>query len=424
MKIFIAIFIFSQTRPKRYSWNRSRESPGAFFPSENFHFFLKVLIIAFSFNSKRLHGTLRNIRSTVKQRHKQHIMITSKSTKALVLVVAILSVATAFNNRATNIGTLSVFDAHTARPSSRRASTGMYGSRVQSLSSSLSSSQRKRRHTSIGSRLQFSDNSSPDTTIEASWWRRLFGSTLASPKAISSSSPDATSIDQEQENVDAYLEFLDKRYRRIHSDDEKETKVQSNAKSFSAMDWLTSKNTEADSLTLEEQQQQDALYVLGVAGLASQKLLQKHHLLATNQAKLTSSDSSAAMEKVVELKDLIDDAIEVNDPSKSLKTMINHAVVNSILLPVLRVIYVAQRQKQLFANMVQRGLMQLVTKATDGLKHTLSQGPRSVLNAVLTIIGGKQNIMRTMAVGYAALVLFRPLLRIAFADGPGIPMIE
>merc|ERR1719473_100915 len=84
-------------------------------------------------------------------------MITSKTTKALVLVVAILSVATAFNSRATNIGTLSAFDAHTARQSSRRTSTGMYGSRVQSLSSPLSSSQTKREHTSIRSRLQFSD---------------------------------------------------------------------------------------------------------------------------------------------------------------------------------------------------------------------------------------------------------------------------
>lgn len=353
-------------------------------------------------------------------------MITSKSTKALLLVVALLSVATAFNNRATNIGTLSVFDAHTARPSSRRTSTGMYGSRVQSLSSPMSSSQTKRKHTSIRSRLQFSDNSSPDTTIEASWWRRLFGSTLASPKAIASSSTDGTSIDQEQENVDAYLEFLDRRYRRIHSDDEKETKAQSDAKSFSAMDWLTSKSTEkSDDISLEQQQQQDALYVLGVAGLASQKLLQKHHLLTTNQAKSISAESSAAMEKVVELKELIDDAIEVNDPSKSMKTMINHAVVHNVLLPVLRVVYLAQRQKQLFVNMFQRGLMQLVSKATDGLKDTLSQGPRSVLNAVLTFCGGKQNMLRTMAVGYATIVLFRPLLRVVFADGLAFdPMIQ
>jgi len=237
----------------------------------------------------------------------------------------------------------------------------------------------------------------------------------------------------EQENVDAYLEFLDRRYRRLHSDDEEEAITQSDSlapkkgKSFSAMDWLTSggKNSDrTDSATSEQQQQQqqDALYVLGVAGLASEKLLQKHHLLTTTnkpseKSKSILPDASAAMDKVVELKEQIDDAIEVNDVTQSLKTKINHAVLNTILLPVLRVMYVAQRQKQLFLNMVQRGVIQLASKATNSLVKKLSQGPRSALNAVLTICGGKQNILRTMAVGYATVVVFRPLLRAVFADG-------
>jgi len=244
---------------------------------------------------------------------------------------------------------------------------------------------------------------------------------------------------EEQENVDAYLEFLDRRYRRLHSDDEKEANTQSDSlaskkgKSFSAMDWLTSggKNSDkTDSATSQQQQQQDALYVLGVAGLASQKLLQKHHLLTTTakpsgKAKSILPDASAAMDKVVELKEQIDDAIEVNDSSKELKTKINHAVVHNVLLPVLRVMYVAQRQKQLFLNMVQRGVVQMASKATDGLVNTLSQGPRAVLNAVLSLCGGKQNIVRTMAIGYATIVVFRPLLRAVFADGLAFdPLIQ
>jgi len=367
-------------------------------------------------------------------------MITSKSKKALVLIVAVLSVATAFNNKATKITTASVLDANTARPSSRSTSTGMYGSRV---GSPLSNFQTRQKHTSIKTRLQFSDNSSPDTTIESSWWRKLFGSTLASPKAISSSSSDGSSLNQqmeEQENVDAYLEFLDRRYRRLHSDDEKEASTPSSdslaskkGKSFSAMDWLTSggKNSDkTDSAKSQQQQQQDALYVLGVAGLASQKLLQKHHLLTTttipsDKAKSIVPDTSSAVDKVVELKEQIDDAIEVNDPSKALKTKINHAVMHNVLLPVLRVIYVAQRQKQLFLNMVQRGVVQMASKATDGLVNTLSQGPRAVLNAVLSLCGGKQNIVRTMAIGYATIVVFRPLLRAVFADGLAFdPLIQ
>jgi hypothetical protein len=243
---------------------------------------------------------------------------------------------------------------------------------------------------------------------------------------------------EEQENVDAYLEFLDRRYRRLHSDDEKEANNHSaspasKGKSFSAMEWLTSggKNSEKnDPATSQQQQQQDALYVLGVAGLASQKLLQKHHLLTTNtksseKAKSNLPDDSDAMDKVVTLKEQIDDAIEVNDATKSLKTKINQGFLNHLLLPILRVMYLAQRQKQLFLNIVQRGVMQMTSKVTDGLVGTLSQGPRSVLNAVLTLCGGKQNILRTMAVGYATIVIFRPLLRAVFADGLAFdPLIQ
>lgn len=360
-------------------------------------------------------------------------MRTTKSTKVIFLAVAILSVASAFNNKAsiTKMATVSVLDAHTERPSPRSFSTGIYGSRARALSSPSSFSQTRHKHTSIQTRLQFSDNASPDTTIESSWWRKIFASTLPSPKAISSSSPDSQM--EEQDNVDAYLEFLDRRYRRLHSNDENEQKAQSKqsaslvsmkGKPFSAMDWLTSggNNNANIETTTSQQQQQDALYVLGVAGLASQKLLQKHHLQTTT---VSSGASPPTLDKVVELKEQIDDAIEVNETTDSLKTKINHAVLNNALLPVLRVIYLAQRQKQLFLNMAQRGLMQLASKVTDGMLNTLSQGPRSILYAALTICGGRENILRTVAVGYATLIVFRPVLRAMFADGLAFdPLIQ
>lgn len=347
------------------------------------------------------------------------------STKVIFLLVASLSVASAFNSRVTSasMASVNVLDAHTARPSSRGFSTGMYGSRARALSSPSSLSQTRRKHTSIPTRLQFSDNASPDTTIESSWWRKLLTSTLTSPKPITpeSSSPGAI---EEQENVDAYLEFLDRRYRRLHSDDKNEQNAQSkqgNSKPFSAIDWLTnggSVNAKIEATTRE--QQQDALYVLGVAGLASQKLLQKHHLQTTantSQAKLISTDASPSLDKVVELKEQIDDAIEVNDETKSLKAKANEVVVNNVLLPVLRVIYLAQRQKQLIVKMVQQVLTSVASKVTDAAMNTLSQGPRSILNAMLNISGGKRNILRTMTIGYATIIVFRPLLGAVFSDG-------
>lgn len=235
-----------------------------------------------------------------------------------------------------------------------------------------------------------------------------------SPTITSSSSDASLSESEEQENVDAYLEFLDRRYRRLHSDDEIEEKQQASlvskkGKPFSAMEWLTSGgNTKANIETTTGEQQADALYVLGVAGLASQKLLQKHHLI--------KGTSSPTIDKVVESKERMDDAIEV-DETKSLKTKMNHAVVNNVLLPIIRVIYLVQRRKQLFLKIVQREVTLFATKATDGLVNTLAEGPKSILNTFLSIGGGKQNILRTLAIGYATIVVFRPLLRLVFAEG-------
>jgi hypothetical protein len=351
------------------------------------------------------------------------------TSNTLFLIVAILSVASAFNNKASvrSMASVSVLDAHTARPSLRSCSTGMYGSRARSLPSPSSFSRTRQQQASTWTRLQFSDNASPDTTIESSWWRKLF--TVSSPSmnpssTITSSSSDTSSLgeNKEQENVDAYLEFLDKRYRRLHSDDKEEEQAKSKQqdssaskkrKSFSAMDWLAnggSNNSDIVSSTTE--QQEDALYVLGVAGLASQKLLQKHHLPST-----TNPSPTFTMEKVVELQEQIDDAIEINDDTKSLKTKMNHFLLNNFLLPIVRVIYLAQRCKQLFLKMVQRKVTAIATKATDGLVNTFSKGPKSVLNGVLTLGGGKQNVLRTVAIGYATIVVFRPLLNAVLAEG-------
>jgi hypothetical protein len=229
------------------------------------------------------------------------------------------------------------------------------------------------------------------------------------------------------------LEFLDRRYRRLHSDDKKEEKAQSKlqvssssrkGKSFSAMEWLTNGGSNnANILSTTKEQEEDALYVLGVAGLASEKLLQKHHLPTTRNPSFhpnmgtSSTDRSAiSLERVVELKEQIDDAIEINE-KQSMKAKMNQLVLNNFLLPIIRVMYLLQRQKQLFVKMVQQIVATVATKATDGVVNTLSQGPKSILNAILAIGGGKTNILRTVTVGYATVVLFRPLLQLVFAEG-------
>lgn len=347
----------------------------------------------------------------------------------------------------------------------------MYGSRSRSTPTSLSRVTRRQQQqqqtqtqaSKTSTRLQFSDydaSSSSNTAIESRWWKKLFMYSPSSPNGSSTTTTSTTNESEEQDNVDAYLEFLDRRYRRLHDDDKEEkeqqqqtTQAQSKqqeskiAKSFSAMDWLMNGNNNSNVVASTREQQEDALYVLGVAGLASVKLLQKHHLPTSTSTKTISPERTsnevatatalgtttttihACIEKVVELKEQIDDAIEVNeDASTSLKEMknqIDYFLVNSLLLPVVRVIYMVQRQKQLFLQMIQQRVKALATRATIGVVQTFSKGPKSVLNSLLAVGGGRQNIFRTVAIGYATILVFQPLLHAAFAEGLAFdPLIQ
>merc|ERR1712130_270789 len=94
-------------------------------------------------------------------------------------------------------------------------------------------------------------------------------------------------------------------------------------------------NNNSNDLPTTREQQEDALYVLGVAGLASQKLLQKHHLPTTVYHQSREA-TAPTIEKVFELKEQIDDAIEVSEgrSSASLTAKVNVLVMNSVLLPI------------------------------------------------------------------------------------------
>lgn len=298
---------------------------------------------------------------------------------------------------------------------------------------------RKQQPSSTLTQLQYSNDISSDVPLEPSWWMKIFTASQSSASDSSTITQTTSSVSEseEQDSVDAYLEFLDRRYRRLHCDDKEEgthkVKVQQDSsilkttKPFSAMDWLMKGNgsNDSDALATTRQEQEDALYVLGVAGLASQKLLQKHHLPTTRNQQ-SEVPSAATIDKVVELKEQIDDAIEVNDLSNDtlLKTEYT-LVVNNVLLPILRVLYLVQRQKHLLYQKVNRGFRAIATEATNGVISTFSQGPKSFMNTLLSIGGGKRNILRTIAVGYATVLVFQPLLHAVFAEGLAFePLIQ
>jgi hypothetical protein len=99
--------------------------------------------------------------------------------------------------------------------------------------------------------------------------------------------PPTESCDESSRKVDEYLEFLDKRYHRVHSDETPQPK-----KTVSAWNWIRQEgDTEHD-----ETSESNALYALGVAGLASERLLQKHspsrkHSIVEISHSNVSSDS-------------------------------------------------------------------------------------------------------------------------------------
>ena len=82
--------------------------------------------------------------------------------------------------------------------------------------------------------------------------------------------------DDEQQKVDEYLEFLDKRYHRLHDVEAKRVSLKA-AKTFPVLDWLIV-NGQKDASYDSDLTHENALYVLGVAELASTRLLQKHHI--------------------------------------------------------------------------------------------------------------------------------------------------
>eukprot|EP00555_Chaetoceros_dichaeta_P002042 CAMPEP_0198249160 /NCGR_PEP_ID=MMETSP1447-20131203/753_1 /TAXON_ID=420782 /ORGANISM="Chaetoceros dichaeta, Strain CCMP1751" /LENGTH=249 /DNA_ID=CAMNT_0043933719 /DNA_START=330 /DNA_END=1079 /DNA_ORIENTATION=+ len=92
--------------------------------------------------------------------------------------------------------------------------------------------------------------------------------------------------------VDEYLESIDRRYKRVH---QSETKDDRSHRGFdNAWAWLT---TDESSLMEEEKRRskEDALNVLGLAELASVRLLQKHHLPVTRSQQLSSEGEDSIM---------------------------------------------------------------------------------------------------------------------------------
>lgn len=204
-----------------------------------------------------------------------------------------------------------------------------------------------------------------------SWWTSVFGGEHTSA-------------------ADDYLEFLDRRYNRILKDEE-------DSKGFSVMSWLyqnTNGETEASS---QKPREEDALYVLGVANLASRKFLQKHHLLSPEEE--VPNKASAKQKDAI-----VTDAEIVENTAAPVPAAAIVAVFHEVA-----------RRRELLLQRQSKGVRVALTCAL----HSIVTGPTRALHAVrrLYVVGGGTKSLAMTVSAVAALSIFlRPLIRVAAVE--------
>lgn len=242
-------------------------------------------------------------------------------------------------------------------------------------------------------RLQYKDgihNPAKESVVHSKWWNGFFNSPSDSVN--------------EQESVDEYLEFLERRYKRLHEDNEK--------RSFSAMNWLMQGNSEeGKEILASKQQKEDALYVLGVAGLASQKLLHKHPQL--QDAKQDSDESQPSDPSPIQALETIATSAE--------DLTFGHLVIQRVMVPIVRVLYFVQRQKQVLLDVQLRRVERYAANVTKRFVRSMLYAPVKITKVMIEFGGGKSSIVSTLALASAILVLLRPLLQGLLSEGTIAP---
>jgi len=248
------------------------------------------------------------------------------------------------------------------------------------------------RKTPTSTRLQFKDgieDPTKESVVLPKWWNGFFNS-------------QSDSVN-EQESVDDYLEFLDRRYNRLHEENKKGP--------FSAMNWLMQGTPEEEEILASKQQKDDALYVLGVAGLASQKLLQKHPQL--QDAKQDSDYSQPSNPASIQALDTIVASAE--------NLTFGHLVIQRVLVPIVKALYFVQRQKRVFLDVQLRRVERYAANVTKRGVRSLLYAPVKITKSMIEFGGGKANIASTLALASAILILLRPLLQGMLSEGTVTP---
>ena len=244
----------------------------------------------------------------------------------------------------------------------------------------------------ISTRLQYRDGDDETLTTSMSWWKNIFQSSKQE------------SGNQQQDNVDDYLEFLDRRYRRIHSSESENEK----STAFPTLNWLRQGSPSRGDALTSKQQQEDALYVLGVAGLASERLLQKHHL---SSQQLQVAQSTAMHEsQAVDIE-----AVEVSKDGPSAM------LIKKLMVPLIRCVYMANRRKDLFVTAQVSKARSACGSAIRKTGKYLAYGSVATAKTLFGMGGGRKSLALTFMAVTSFFLLFRPILEAVIAEASVSP---
>ena len=268
---------------------------------------------------------------------------------------------------------------------------------------------------SASTRLFYRDGGVEDSTVDghehASSLKVEESEAMRWWQSVLKPAPTASPKDEEQQVVDEYLEFLNRRYQRLHAN---ERRTPQPAQKFSALKWLTA--DKADPVT--EQQQDDALYVLGVADLASERLLQKHQAAMQQQKK--KPQQAVDTPAVNEPEDIIViDAVVEEDTSHDVATtdgfpkQARQILLLSTFAQAFRSVAkgVGARRRALIAYQ-NRKLWSALAAAAKAAVST----PTKALVMLWHMGGGKRTIALTASAFFTVFMVIRPFAEAMLQD--------
>lgn len=244
------------------------------------------------------------------------------------------------------------------------------------------SSERKMDHDSAAS----SVSSAPEPTR---WWR------------IDSIMKQRDETPTEQQNIDEYLEFLDRRYNRLHynENDQNKRKSQGRVGVNTAWNWIFDTSPdESQPQCLHQAMHEDALYVLGVAELASARLLQKHQV---NQRRKQSQSRVGYEAAVID----IDDVNVSPTNEEKLDTSLSSTNVNRKLTSGLIVLKKLQDRKSAFIAAQVNSASQVIVRSSSVLLHKIL----SIIKVEANFMMKRLQATSTVALALATVLILQPL---------------